>query len=48
MKDQFVIFFGQTQTTDVDGEYLHEEQATLSAIILVSSSTIQTIWNWLP
>ena len=43
MKDQFVICFGQTLMTDVDGEFLQEEQVIRLVKIYQNNLTMQTL-----
>jgi hypothetical protein len=43
MKGQFVICFGQTLMTDVDGEFLQEEQVIRLVKIYQNNLTMQTL-----
>jgi len=43
MKDPFVICFGQTLMTDVDGEFLQEEQVIRLVKIYQNNLTMQTL-----
>ena len=43
MKGQFVICFGQTLMTDVDGEFLQEEQVIRLVKTYQNSLTMQTL-----
>jgi len=46
MKDLYVIFFGQTQMTDVVGVYHQEVRDTHLAKTFQSNLTIQMILSW--